>query len=85
MKILIIPSSGSDYLQDSVYIGLKELYGTDVECIFDCSYLYKETIIDSNRFWGRGFTYTNILSPELNVISTDTIEKIQNNYYDIII
>lgn len=85
MKILIIPSSSSDYLQDSVYIGLKELYGTDVECIFDCSYLYKGTMIDSNRFWGRGFTYTNILSPELNVISIDTIEKIQNNYYDIII
>jgi len=85
MKILIIPSGSSDYLQDSVYIGLKDLFGTDVECIYDCSYLYKGTPIDSARFWGRGFTYTNILPSELNVISSNTIEKIQNNYYDIII
>lgn len=85
MKILIIPSSSSDYLQDSVYIGLKDLFGKDVECIYDCSYLYKETSIDRTRFWGMGFTYTNTLSPELQNISSNVIEKIKNNYYDIII
>jgi hypothetical protein len=85
MKILIIPSGSSDYLQDSIYLGLKDLYGTDVESILDCSYLYKGCEINRNLFWGKGFTYTNILPPELNVVSTNTVEKIQNNYYDIII
>lgn len=85
MKLLLIPSGGSDYLQDSIYIGLKDLYGTDVECTLSCDYLYKGTEIDKNRFWGRGFTYTNILDQSVNVVSKDTSKKIEDNYYDIII
>jgi hypothetical protein len=85
MKILIIPSSSSDYLQDSVYLGMKELFGKNVECIYDCSYLYKETLIVKHNLWGYGFTYTNILDPSLNNISIETLTKIKNNYYDLII
>jgi len=85
MKILIIPSSNSDYLQDSVYLGMKDLFGDNVECIYDCSYLYKGAIIDKNNLWGYGFSYTNILDPSLNKISTNTLEKIKDNYYDLIV
>jgi hypothetical protein len=85
MKILIIPSSSSDYLQDSIYLGMKDLFGTDVESTHDCSYLYKDVFIDKNRYWGYGFTYTNILDPSLNNTPIDILEKIKNNYYDLII
>lgn len=85
MKILIIPSSQSDYLQDSVYLGMKDIFGTDVECTYDCHYLYKGTHIEKNYFWGYGFTYTNILNPNLNIVSKNTLDKIKDKYYDLII
>ena len=85
MKILIIPSSSSDYLQDSIYLGMKDIFGVDVECLYDCSYLYKGTEINKFNFWGYGFTYTGILDPSVNNIQNDILDKIKNNYYDLII
>jgi hypothetical protein len=85
MKILIIPSSSSDYLQDSVYLGMKDLFGTDVESTHSCDYLYKGTPINKFNYWGYGFTYTNILDQSLNNIANNVLDKIKNNYYDLII
>jgi hypothetical protein len=85
MKILIIPSSSSDYLQDSVYLGMKDLFGTDVESTHGCDYLYKGTPINKFHYWGYGFTYTNILDQSLNNIANNVLDKIKNNYYDLII
>lgn len=85
MKILIIPSNSSDYLQDSIYLGMKDLFGTDVESTNSCDYLYKGTNINKHHFWGYGFTYTNILDQSLNNTPNDILEKIKNNYYDLII
>jgi hypothetical protein len=86
MKVLLIPASQSDYLQDSIYLGFKDLFGKDVESTQECSYLYKGSNFDKNRFWGYGFTYTNILDSELqNVTRESTLEKIKDNYYDIIV
>ena len=85
MKILIIPSNNSDYLQDSVYLGMKDLYGKDVESTNGCNYLYKGTKINKHHYWGYGFTYTNILDPSLNNTPHDLLEKIRDKYYDLII
>lgn len=86
MKILLIPSFHSDYLQDSIYLGFKDLFGKDVESTEECSYLYKDSNFDKNRFWGHGFTYTKILDSKLqNVSKENTIEKIKDSYYDIIV
>jgi hypothetical protein len=85
MKILLIPSGSSDYLQDSIFLGLKDLYGNDVESTLDCSYLYKNCIIEPNHYWGKGFSYTNILDESLHTISENIIEKVSENYYDLII
>ncbi len=85
MKILIIPSFSSDYLQDSIYLGLKDLYGKNVECIHNCSYLFKNTVISPHLLWGRGFTYTKILDDSLNIIADNVLDRINENYYDLII
>jgi hypothetical protein len=85
MKILIIPSNNSDYLQDSIYLGMKDLFGFDVESTHSCSYLYTNAEINKFNYWGFGFTYTKILDPSLNNTPNDILEKIRNNYYDLII
>ena len=85
MKILIIQDNKSDYLQDSIFLGFKDLYGTDVESIYDSYYLYKGSPFNKHHFWGLGFTYTNILNPELSVVDSNPIEKIRDNYYDLIV
>jgi|688.fasta_scaffold114375_1 hypothetical protein len=85
MKILIIPSNSSDYLQDSVYLGMKDLYGKDVESTSHCHYLYRGSHFNKHHYWGYGFTYTNILDPSLNNAPHDILEKIRDKYYDLII
>jgi hypothetical protein len=64
---------------------MKDIFGSSIECVYDCFYLYKGNKIEKNHFWGYGFTYTNILDPSINVISKNTLEKIKNKYYNLII
>lgn len=85
MKVLIIQSPYGEYLQDSVFLGFKDLFGADVESFRESGYLYKNYEFNRNSLWGMGFTYTNILDPELSVIERNPIEKIKDNYYDLII
>lgn len=85
MKILLIPSSSSDYLQDSIYLGFKDLFGTDVECTLNCEYLYKNVTINPHNMWGMGFTYTNILDENLNNLASNVLDKVSQRYYDLII
>lgn len=85
MKILIIPSSFVDYLQDAIYIGFKDRFGRDVESLSDCSYLHKNVPISKYHMWGMGFSYTNILDEDTNVVASNVMEKIESKYYDLIL
>jgi hypothetical protein len=85
MKILIIPSSMVDYLQDAIYLGFKDKFGVSVESTLPCDYLYKNTKINRHHMWGMGFTYSNILNNELNVLSENIEQKINDRYYDLIL
>ena len=85
MKILIIQSNTSDYLQDSIFLGFKDLYGSDVESIYDSGYLYQGYGFNKHHYWGMGFTYTNILDPIVSKVESNPMEKIKDNYYDLII
>jgi hypothetical protein len=85
MKILIIQSSIVDYLQDAIYLGLKDKFGADVESVLDSYYLYKESEINKNHMWGMGFTYTKILDGKLKVLADNVEQKIHDRYYDLIL
>jgi hypothetical protein len=85
MKGLIISSGDVDYLQVSIILGLKDILGSDVEDMNHHYYLYQNSGINPNNFWGKGFSYTNILDTKLHKPSIELNEKLNSNYYDFFI
>jgi len=91
MKILIFgwdigfrPSHKVDYLGDTVYHGLKEIYGKDVSSNIAQDHMYKDyKYLD--RLRGHGFTLFGTLDPKLRVVDEDFESKIKEHYYDYII
>lgn len=87
MKILTIAPSAPciDYLQNSVYLGLKGIFGTDVECNVPLEYYYKSYKENGPPLWGKGFSYTNILDDNLECVAENILEKVKDKYYDLIV
>jgi hypothetical protein len=89
MKILFISSAGQpDYLCDSLYHGLKEKYGNDVESVNDMWYMYTTLLPDEQQYlYGKGFSLYGLLNTQVkNVPSiTEIADRIENNYYRYII
>lgn len=87
MKILFIKQKGEDYLGDSIYHGLKSVYGRDVACNVDLDYMYSD-YPNKNQLYGKGFTLFGNLDPYLrnqNYLSKDEIETlIIAKYFDYI-
>ena len=79
----------ADYLNDLTLHGLRELYGEDVIDYPGSWYLYKDEIAkrnyDTNLLWGKGFTYKNILDNYNKIDRDDIKQKIQNNYFNLIV
>jgi hypothetical protein len=94
MKILFIGNNAvlPDYLHDSVFHGLRELYGESVVDANKLWYLYKDTnLFDQENFetmrkplHGWGYTYGGNLD-NLNIDRTDIHQKIKSLYFDLII
>jgi hypothetical protein len=65
-NILFVDSklaSEPDYLSMFNFIGLKQVFGDQVICLFDePDYVYEDTLEDVSQFYGRGFGYTRILN-----------------------
>jgi len=61
-----------DYLSVLFLIGLKQTFGKDCEVLFPVDYIYQDTLIDTNNLYGRGFSYSKVLSPNLR---TENEEK----------
>lgn len=87
MKILAIGVNSPDYMQDDLYHGLKYLYGTDVECNVNLSYLYTDYTGIVGDLYGRGFTYAKNIDPALRVVVSqqDIVTRLKENYYSCVI
>jgi len=94
MKILFIGNNAvlPDYLHDSVFHGLRMLYGESVVDANKLWYLYKEADLFNNQNFdtlrkplhGWGYTYGGNLN-SLEVDRTDLNLKIKTQYFDLII
>ena len=84
---IAIASGGfiSDYQNDLVFYGLRELFGDDVVDSTQIISLYKEYEgkIDSRHLWG-GMTSFWLIGDN-NIDRTDIEQKIKDRYYDLII
>lgn len=94
MKILFIGNNAvlPDYLHDSVFHGLRELYGETVVDANKLWYLYKDADLFNQQNFenirkplhGWGYTYGGNLN-NLNIDRTDIVQKIKNQYFDLLI
>ena len=94
MKILFLSNNAvtPDYLHDSVFHGLRSLYGNEVIDANKLWYLYKSTDLFNDASFeslrkplhGWGYTYGgNLEDPPID--RTDLLLKIKNSYFDLII
>jgi hypothetical protein len=77
-------------ISDSILLGLKEIYPTDIVDYPGAWYMDKNEVKKRNykykkNFWGNGFTYYDIISDYQNIDRSDILKKINNNYFDFII
>ena len=85
MKILYIAQNKHlDYQDDCLFIGLKELFGSDVVDNNKKYHSYKNYTQSVENFHGKGLTVTKILE-DLNVDRTDILNKIKNKFFDYIV
>jgi len=76
-----------DYLRCLTLHGLKTIYGANCHDYPRIPHLYKHASVDYSQFYGKGFTYTNLLDPHLRNDERDNTlyQDIQSNYYDIVL
>lgn len=86
LKILFIKQKGEDYLGDSIYHGLKSLYGKNVICNENLDYMYSD-YPNKSELYGKGFTLFCNLDPEIKMVDeyVSISESIKMRYYDYII
>lgn len=86
MKILYITKGDHvDYQDDCLFIGLRELYGSDVVDYNkrEVNYIsYEEEAL--SRQYGWGMTVGRVL-PDIEIDRTDITSKIKNNFFDLIV
>lgn len=77
----------SDFMADSLFHGLKSLFGDDVVDVYPQWYMYdnfdKSSLL--TRFHGRGFTLCGSVRHSDGVDRTDIENKIKTNYFDLIV
>jgi len=85
MKILYITGEHPDYQSDTIFHGLRSLFGDEVVDIPKLDYMY-ESYPQGKRIalYGRGFTiFCNL--EDIPIDRTDFISKIRNKFYDYVI
>ncbi len=85
MKILYINSGSPDYLADTVFHGLRSLYGNGVVDFPKMEHMYSNAYPESEmKTWGKGFTIFRTLE-DIEVDRSQILKKINDKYFDIII
>jgi hypothetical protein len=89
MKILFIgPGKGLEYMCDTVFHGLKMLYGKDIHENIDRWYMYESlSAAEKAKLYGKGFTLCGTLPADLsNKASFPQIKKmLKERYFDYVI
>ena len=93
MKILFISATSennlTDYMNDLMLHGLRELYGNDVVDYPGCWYLYSDEVkkrnFDTNKLWGKGFNLNDSFQGYNLIDRNDISTKIKSKYFDLII
>jgi hypothetical protein len=85
MKILYINSGSPDYLADTLFHGLRKLYGVDVVDCPKMDHMYSNSFPESEmKTWGKGFTIFRTLE-DIDVDRNHIFKKINDKYFDLII
>lgn len=85
MKILYIAQNKHlDYQDDCLFIGLRELFGSDVIDVNKKYHSYENYSESVENFHGKGLTVTKILE-DLNIDRDDILNKIKKSFFDYII
>lgn len=86
MKILYVSKGDHvDYQDDCLFIGLKELFGSDVVDVNKREHCYDSYPKDKvSSLYGMGMTVSRVL-PDLEVDRTDIGSKIKNKYFDLVV
>lgn len=84
MKILYLTTSGEDYLQDSVLLGLRKLLAADLVDYPKKDVMYKSFDKPSSELYGMGFTLWKLLE-DIDIDRTEIDAKIESRYFDLII
>jgi len=76
-----------DYLRCLLLQGFKELLGDKCHDFPIIPHLYNSFDSNNNDIYGKGFTYSRLLAPELhqNDLDANIEQDISNKYYDIVI
>jgi hypothetical protein len=83
-KILYITSDTSDYQSDSLFHGLRTLYGDNVVDYPKSEKMYKLSNENLSNLHGKGFTCYALLD-DIFVDRLNIFEKVKQNYFDLII
>ena len=76
----------SDFMADSLFHGLKSLFGDDVIDLYPQWYMYDDVDKSSliNTFHGRGFTLCGTVKKS-DIDRTDIENKIKNKHFDLVV
>lgn len=78
-----------DYCKDLILHGFKTLFGKNCHDFPKINHIYKDQNISYNQLYGKGITYTNLLSTDYYDTSMPTDDQvlthIKNKHYDLII
>jgi len=98
MKILYVPVASPetlqgkdalDYQSDTVFYGLKKLFGDDVVDAIRLWFMYKKDKLERpenfEKLWGKAFTCYGLLGDDSKVDREDIGSKIFNHFFDFII
>jgi hypothetical protein len=77
----------SDFMADSLFHGLKSLFGDDVVDLHPQWHMYDDVNKSSliNIFHGRGFTLCGTVKASNNIDRTDIENKIKSKYFDLVV
>lgn len=84
MNILFLTVNHEDYLSDSLFHGLRKIYGCNVVDFPKKSSMYKTVNIPNNKIYGNGFSLYKTLD-NIEVDRRDIREKIINNFFNFIV
>ena len=98
MKILYVPimnpetlesDKALDYQSDTLFYGLRKLFGDDVVDIMRLWFMYKKDKLERpenfKELWGKAFTCYGLLGDDSKVDREDLGSKIANHFFDFII